>query len=145
MTTNLSTDVKSADTAVSKEDDDFLRASRIVDAINENLPAGLAHLPKIPNEYVFRKRDRGTIATAFHGAFELSGGVSALMLWAAQNPDKFYPLYAKLAGTEVEHSGAAGIVNFISTVPPSPLNTVNIRPNGEIYTTGVDDDGELPE
>jgi hypothetical protein len=32
---------------------------------------------------------------AFQSAFELIGGIPRLALWAHQNPDKFFPLYAR--------------------------------------------------
>lgn len=35
-------------------------------------------------------------AEAFQTAFELIGGVPRLALWADQNPDKFYPLVARM-------------------------------------------------
>lgn len=35
-------------------------------------------------------------ASAFAQAFELIGGVPRLALWADRNPDKFYPLFARL-------------------------------------------------
>lgn len=46
-----------------------------------------------------RKTDgfnRMDVVTAFNNAFQMMGGVPRLALWANQNPDKFYPLYARL-------------------------------------------------
>lgn len=46
-----------------------------------------------------RKTDgfnRMDVVGAFNNAFQMMGGVSRLALWANQNPDKFYPLYARL-------------------------------------------------
>jgi hypothetical protein len=46
-----------------------------------------------------RPRDgfnRMDIVQAFTQAFELIGGTTRLTLWANKNPDKFYPLFAKL-------------------------------------------------
>lgn len=33
---------------------------------------------------------------AFQSAFEVIGGVTRLALWADKNPDKFYPLFARM-------------------------------------------------
>lgn len=35
-------------------------------------------------------------SAAFQQAFEIIGGVPRLALWADRNPDKFYPLFARL-------------------------------------------------
>ena len=35
-------------------------------------------------------------ASAFAQAFDIIGGIPRLALWADRNPDKFYPLYARL-------------------------------------------------
>lgn len=46
-----------------------------------------------------RARDgfnRMDVVNAFQYAFDMIGGTTRLTLWANQNPDKFYPLYAKL-------------------------------------------------
>lgn len=46
-----------------------------------------------------RKKDgfnRMDVVQAFNNAFQMMGGVPRLALWANANPDKFYPLYARL-------------------------------------------------
>lgn len=35
-------------------------------------------------------------------AFAMLGGVDAMVEWARQDPSKFYPIWAKLVGTQVE-------------------------------------------
>jgi hypothetical protein len=128
--------------AVDAQTDAYLRAEAIVDAINANLPTGLNGLPKIPKDYVFRKRDRQSVALAFHAAFELIGGVPALMQWAAQNPDKFYPLYQKFALADIDVGGGNTFV-FQTAVPTNALDLVSINDKGQVIEVDAEDD--LPE
>ena len=39
---------------------------------------------------------RMDVVKAFAQAFDMIGGVPRLALWANRNPDKFFPLYAKM-------------------------------------------------
>lgn len=146
MSTALTTDIESDDdTAVSPELDAYLRAEAIVEAINKNLPrdkSGKPALPAIPKEYVFRKRDREAVSIAFHAAFENIGGVAALMQWAQHEPGKFFALYSKLLQSDTVTPTGGTQINIISSVPQSPLDLVNVAPNGQVYSIG---DDELPE
>lgn len=49
------------------------------------------HGAKLPKQ--LRSQKAGE---AFQSAFEVIGGVTRLALWADKNPDKFYPLFARM-------------------------------------------------
>lgn len=53
--------------------------------------------------------NRKQVVTAFSSAFELIGGVQRLALWAHQNQDDFYKLYARLLPSQA--SSALGESN----------------------------------
>lgn len=131
MTNELTNTGLDDEAALSPELDAYLRADAIVDAINANLPKGKVALPKIPKGYVFRKRDREAVSAAFHGAFELSGGTAALTQWAANNPDKFYPLLAKFAQAEAQVTGGSTFV-FQTSVPSNNLDLTNVDAQGNV-------------
>jgi hypothetical protein len=88
----------------------------------------LAHMseeanPRIPS--VSRKNNgfsRADIVAAFHSSFEIIGGVNRLALWAHANPDKFYPLYAKLLPATTQLIGDAGALEIIHRIAPTALD-----------------------
>lgn len=146
MTTNItkqSGKTAEDDAAVDKETDGFLRAQAIVASINANLPDGLPKLPAVPKGYVFRKRDRETVSIALHAAFELSGGVPALIQWASHNPDKFYPLWSQLHKSDTETGVGGVVIQFNSAIPPNALDNVSVSEDGRVVT--INKDEELPE
>ena len=134
-----------ADEEVSPDTDRYLRAERIVEAINNALPNGFKQLPALPPAYKFKKRDRESAAVAFHSAFELIGGVSRLQLWAEENPDKFYPLFIKAVQGPDTTTNTGTTVNVLSSIPASPLDFVNVDARGRVFTMGRNPDDGLPE
>lgn len=79
--------------------------------------------PRIPS--VSRKSNgfsRADIVAAFHSSFEIIGGVNRLALWAHANPDKFYPLYAKLLPSTTQLIGDAGALEIIHRIAPTALD-----------------------
>ena len=130
--------VDTDDTAVSAEIDAFLRAEKVIEAINA--VAGPNGLPPIPKNYVFRKRDREAVAVAMHSAFELIGGLPAFIQWGANNPDKFYILWSKLAQSDTL-TPSGNTYNFVSPLPANPLDLVNVSRDGFVMQADV----ELPE
>ena len=66
-----------------------IRASGLVTVLEKTLP-------QIPPSYQFRPKSKEFIGNSFHAAFELIGGVPALIVWAEQNPGEFFKLYAKM-------------------------------------------------
>lgn len=118
-----------------------LRATNIIDTINENLPVGARKLVHIPREYVFKKSvDTQEVTVALHSCFELVGGVPNLVRWATDNPGQFYPLWAKLSGNEKENQTGVTI-NFSSAIPKNKLDLVSIDETGRILEL----DDEVPE
>lgn len=91
---------------------------------NDNTFEVLENQEKIPR--VRRKKDgfnRMDVVNAFQNAFQMMGGVSRLALWANQNPDKFYPLYAKLMpSTSINIQTEGNKLVIEHSVPSSPLD-----------------------
>jgi hypothetical protein len=56
---------------------------------------------------------------AFGFAFEEIGGKKALARWAKKNPDKFYPLFAKLIPVEVASVGEMLLRVVYDDKPPN--------------------------
>lgn len=70
---------------------------------------------------------RMDVVSAFQQAFDLIGGTTRLTLWANQNPDKFYPLYAKLMPSTAINFNADGnqlIVEHSFPAPPQVLESI---------------------
>jgi hypothetical protein len=132
MATNKNNKKKN-ELAVAKEqlEWDSLHASQeIINAINEHLPYGSPLLLPIPPTYRLKRIDRQTVADLIHASFEITGGVSRLAAWGLENPDKFFPLYAKLVALPEEGAASGGVaINIVSTVPASPLDdrTVELK------------------
>lgn len=135
------------DGRVDEATDAHLRAESIVAAINAALPEGVRQLPVIPKGYVFRKRDRESVSTAIHAAFELAGGVPAFLQWGMENPDKFYPLYTKLAQSDTQTAVGGTTINFVSAIPQTNLDLVSIDKSGRVVDVdeGSGDDEAMPE
>jgi hypothetical protein len=129
-----------SDDAIDASTEAYLRADNILESINANLPDGKKLLP-IPKEYVFKKRDREIVSAAFHGAFELAGGLPRFVAWAHQNPTQFYSLYAKLLPSETQ-SGVNTNITIVSAIPEIPSDRTTIDECGKAAVaefTEVDD------
>ena len=65
----------------------------LMPATGEELEMALAHAQRHKSlpQYLKTKDAK----RAFQSAFELIGGIPRLAIWANDNPDKFYPLYAR--------------------------------------------------
>jgi hypothetical protein len=65
---------------------------------------------------------RQDVVNAFQRAFTMIGGVQRLALWANANPDKFYPLYAKMMPSTSINFGQGAQMVIQHAIPPSPLD-----------------------
>lgn len=129
--------------AVAQDDDNYLRAKSAVAAINAALPKGGRELAPIPDDYVFRARDRKAVEVALHAAFELIGGVPRLIQWGADNQTKFYELYARMLPPAQEAQPQALSINFHSAVPASPLDNITVNEDGTVLD--ISDADDIPE
>lgn len=80
---------------------------------------------KNPVPPVSRKKDgfsRQDVVNAFANAFTMIGGVQRLALWANQNPDKFFPLYAKLMPSTSINIGDNASVQIVHAIAPTALD-----------------------
>lgn len=94
---------------------------------NDSIPAFDAlserPAPRIPK--ISRKADgfnRADVVNAFVSAFEIIGGVNRLALWANANPDKFFPLYAKLLPATTQVIGDMGELVIVHRIAPTALD-----------------------
>lgn len=78
---------------------------------------------RLPN--VRRSRDgfsRQDVVHAFQDAFQIIGGTTRLALWANANPDKFFPLYAKLLPATSYQFNEHVIREIHHALPPTALD-----------------------
>ncbi len=75
--------------------------------------------------------NRNDVVNAFVSAFEVIGGVNRLALWANANPDKFFPLYAKLLPATTQVIGDIGALEIIHRIAPTALDRHEPRENLE--------------
>lgn len=70
-----------------------------------------------------RHYSRQETENALHEVFDLVGGVPRLAIWAnnPENYGEFLKLYSKLLPKEAAKADG-GVINFVSSVPDSPLN-----------------------
>lgn len=66
--------------------------------------------------------NRGDVVNAFQEAFQVIGGTTRLALWANANPDKFFPLYAKLLPATSYQFNESTIRQIHHALPPSALD-----------------------
>jgi hypothetical protein len=79
----------------------------------------------IPSAITRRRNgfSRLDVVNAFHQAFEIIGGTTRLALWANENPEKFYPLFAKLMpSTSLNIIADGNQVVIEHALPPTPLD-----------------------
>lgn len=65
---------------------------------------------------------RQDVVNAYQRAFTMIGGVERLALWANANPDKFFPLHAKLLPSTTFQFGQGAERRVVHAIPPSPLD-----------------------
>jgi hypothetical protein len=65
---------------------------------------------------------RSDVVNAFQRAFIMIGGVPRLALWANANPDKFFPLYAKLMPSTSINIGDNAQVQIVHALAPTELD-----------------------
>lgn len=90
------------------------------DVILDSVSDGSSPIPPLK-----RSRDgftRGDVVKAFQNAFDMMGGTTRLALWANANPDKFYPLYAKLLPATTINLGDSGKLEIVHRIAPTALD-----------------------
>lgn len=74
---------------------------------------------------------REQIKDTFNTAFELIGGVPRLAIWANDNPDKFYSLWARLQGNSSQPTAPAKMI-VEHVLRRSKLDEVTIDEHGRV-------------
>ena len=91
-----------------------------------------------------------TMKEAFKEAFEQLGGVPKLVEWAERNPDKFYPLVARLLPVDITSNDEAitpTVVKVNLIAPNAPAKPEAERVEARVYSTlygESDDERGLP-
>lgn len=106
---------------IKKDLEDFLKAARIVEAINANIPEGLPKLPAI-GELQLRALDRDAAGTMLMAGIEAGGGIPGFVAWMLSDPKhqaKVYEWFIKQIPTEqhVEHSGSLVVNGSLGDSP----------------------------
>ena len=88
---------------------------------------------RVPEDYPFRVMDKSAVSAANSAVFALLGGVPAYLLWAAENPDKFYSTYMKLAEQSAPTVAiATNSINVISDIGKSGMDDIEINADGTV-------------
>jgi len=66
--------------------------------------------------------NRQDVVSAFHRAFEMIGGVPRMALWASQNEDEFYRLYARLLPSATVNIGIQAAPVIVHALRPTALD-----------------------
>jgi hypothetical protein len=112
------------------------------DEWNQKLQGELDRREVLKRESVQKLFSRKALEQGFLECFELVGGVPRLAIWANDpaNYADFLKLLVKFAPKELGERNEGKVINFLSSVPDSPLNTP--RPDHERPALEADD-GEL--
>jgi|LNFM01.1.fsa_nt_gb hypothetical protein len=81
---------------------------------------------------------RQDIQDAFSTAFELIGGIPRLAIWANDNPDKFYPLFARINSADSKQISGKLVIEH--TLKRSKLDEVTVDENGKVLEGDVTDE-----
>lgn len=55
-----------------------------------------------------------SVKAALVEAFDKLGGVPSLVAWGKAEPDKFYPLWARMLPLDVAHSGSVSLESLVA-------------------------------
>lgn len=102
-----------------------LRATAMLDML------GRQH-PQIPKDYIFRLRDRQFVENAVFSAFDLIGGVPAFVVWAAENPNEYYKMFARFAPEQKAAQQQATQIVIQTAIPESPLSNIIVTEDGTV-------------
>lgn len=95
-----------------------IRQSGLIDIFEQ-------HLPAIPPDYVFKRRDRKFVEDALQATFDLTGGTPRLIKYAHENYHEFIKLWARMLPEAQKAEAGPVVVQIINSLPPSSLDTGN--------------------
>lgn len=118
----------------------ILRGNLAIGSIRDALEeAGVA----VPEDFKFKAIDRKSMAIANSAVFALMGGVPGYLLWASQNPGKFYEKF--MMNNEKEGPTAFGMnintqkIEIVSPIGSNPLDDVELDELGRVKDKKDDD------
>jgi hypothetical protein len=118
-TTNQVAEVSAETLTKLASQDADIRQSGLIDIFEQ-------HLPQIPTDYVFKRKDRKFVEDALNVAFDLTGGIPRLTKWGHENYGEFIKLYARLLPEAQKAETGPAVVQVFHGVPPSALDTGDI-------------------
>ena len=93
---------------------------------------------RMPHDYKFKAIDKADLNKAASAVFELIGGVPALMLFAYQNPAKFYDMYFKYVQDAPQVNINANSIQVVAPIQASPLDDVELDELGRVKNSDPD-------
>lgn len=95
------------------------------EVFNAKLQQSLDERERLSMSNVRKLYSRKDMEQGFLECFELIGGVPRLAIWANEsgNYGEFLRLLMKFAPKEAGEKGAGAVINFLSSIPDSSLNT----------------------
>lgn len=96
-----------------------IRQSGLIDIFEQ-------HLPQIPADYAFKRKDRKFVEDALQATFDLTGGAPRLIKYAHENYHEFIKLWARMLPEAQKADTGPAVVQIINSLPPSPLDTGNV-------------------
>lgn len=88
---------------------------------------------RVPDDYRFKVLDKNAIDAAQSAVFTLLGGTPAFLLWASENPGKFFELFMKSgAANSPLVNVSAQKIEIISALPANPLDDIEIDSLGVV-------------
>lgn len=125
---------------IDKALDDFLRATKVVDAINASLPEGLPNMRQLPHDHVIRAMNRDTAGAMLNSTVEALGGIPGMVNWAASDPKNQGLVYMWLmktlpTETKVEHAGGFTVT---TSMPESALDGHQLNSDGFVGDDDID-------
>ena len=130
---------KTDEPTISKRDEEILRGTASIGAFRDELELrGF----RVPSDYKFKALDRNSVSAATSAVFELLGGVPAFALWAAENPGKFFELFAKQnQSLPPSLQVNAQKIEIVSPLGASPLDDIELDDLGRVK--GSDDISDI--
>jgi hypothetical protein len=97
---------------------------------------------RLPEDYQFKLIDKKALQATHSAVFSLLGGVPAYLLWAHNNPDKFFTQWMKInpdaTGSSMNIGIAGNGITITTGLPSTSLDDITLDGEGRIIDDGDD-------
>ena len=107
MTTNQVVQVSAETLDKLSSPDADIRQSGLIEIFEQ-------HLPTIPPDYVFKRRNRKFVEDALQATFDLTGGTPRLIKYAHENCQEFIKLWARMLPEAQKADAGPAVVQIIN-------------------------------